>query len=99
MENQITLTRDQVVTVLATIECFKEQNHNSFQEMNCTMGSITIKDMVKLESEMRNWIKQNTEEDEEEWYDVDDDYYSNAPCDTYGMCAGISCSHYYDCHR
>ena len=26
-----------------------------------------------------------------------DDYASNMPCDTYGLCAGSSCSNYYKC--
>ena len=33
---------------------------------------------------------------EEELVD-DGEFESNAPCDTYGMCAGSSCSHYFSC--
>lgn len=42
-------------------------------------------------------------EDDIDWESMDD-YYSanttytgNMPCDTYGMCAGSSCSQYYQC--
>jgi len=33
----------------------------------------------------------------EEGFYIEDDYTGNMPCDTYGMCAGSSCSHYYQC--
>lgn len=37
---------------------------------------------------------------EEEFEDIDDDLRSNAPCDTYGMCAGTRCPQYYTvCHK
>lgn len=37
---------------------------------------------------------------EDNWEDYyEDDYSSNMPCDTYGMCAGTSCSNYYKCHN
>lgn len=39
------------------------------------------------------------EEDEEEWFDVDDDFSSNCHCDTYGICGGYSCSNYVVCHN
>ena len=30
--------------------------------------------------------------------EVEDDYASNAPCDTTGICAGRSCSQFYSCN-
>lgn len=29
---------------------------------------------------------------------LEDDYTSNAPCDFSGICAGTSCSHFFECH-
>lgn len=47
---------------------------------------------IELEDEIGDW------EDDEEWYDVDDDYSQNMPCDNYGMCAGPNgCSRYFSC--
>ena len=36
-------------------------------------------------------------EDEEEPEDIEDDYASNMPCDNTGLCAGSSCSRFYEC--
>lgn len=84
MEKQITLTKSQVATILATMECFQEQNKYNYGEMNKVMGNITIKDMVNLEAELKKWFHEEDEakewgepevDDEEEWEDVDwDDY-------------------------
>lgn len=41
-------------------------------------------------------IEEEIEEVIEEY--LEDDYGSNCPCDTYGMCAGTSCSQYWVCH-
>lgn len=65
------LNEDEVKTVLAIIECFQEQNHYRFEEMNKTMGNLTIEDMMKLQNKL-------TPEKEEYPYeyedDLDDDY-------------------------
>lgn len=45
------------------------------------------------------WLSGYGPELEEAWAELEDDYSSNAPCDTYGMCAGSSCKHYYECHK
>lgn len=39
--------------------------------------------------------------DKYDWDEQDDEYgYSgNMPCDTWGMCAGTSCSHYWQCNQ
>ena len=31
-------------------------------------------------------------------YEIAEGYAENMPCDTYGMCAGVSCSHYFQCN-
>ena len=45
------------------------------------------------------WLSGYGTELEEAWRELEDDYSSNAPCDTSGMCVGTSCSHYYECHK
>lgn len=37
--------------------------------------------------------------EEEDYFEGEDwGYESNAPCDTYGMCAGTSCPNFFKCH-
>lgn len=31
-------------------------------------------------------------------YEIAEGYAENMPCDTYGMCAGVSCPHYFQCN-
>lgn len=31
-------------------------------------------------------------------YEIAEGYAENMPCDTCGMCAGVSCSHYFQCN-
>lgn len=46
------------------------------------------------------FVSTNENEIEEEDYFEGEDwgYESNAPCDTYGMCAGTSCPNFWKCH-
>lgn len=37
-------------------------------------------------------------EDDDFDYEIAEGYAENMPCDTYGMCAGVSCSHYFQCN-
>ena len=47
-----------------------------------------------------SWLSEYGPELNDAWDEYyEDDYSSNAPCDTSGMCAGTSCSHYYECHK
>lgn len=43
---------------------------------------------------------ENGDEDDEDGFDYEiaEGYAENMPCDTYGMCAGVSCSHYFQCN-
>ena len=40
------------------------------------------------------------DEDDEDGFDYEiaEGYAENMPCDTYGMCAGVSCPHYFQCN-
>ena len=101
MSRRKSLSEKEVRTVLAIIESYREQNHYRWDEMNTHMGSLTIEEMIALDSKLKKWYnpeKYDRDPEEEEW-DYGEDYSSNAPCDTYGMCAGTSCSHYYECHK
>lgn len=31
-------------------------------------------------------------------YEIAEGYAENMPCDTYGMCTGVSCPHYFQCN-
>lgn len=79
MERQITLTKSQVATILATIECFQEQNHYNYEEMNRTMGNMTIQDMTNLQSELHKWF--HAEDVVDEYEDVDMDEYRESYSD------------------
>lgn len=49
------LSENEVRTFLAVVESFKEQNHYRYEEMNRTMGSITIEEMDKLYYKLDRW--------------------------------------------
>lgn len=49
------LSEKDIRTVLAIIECYQEQNHHSWNEMNIHMGSLTIEDMYALQSKLEKW--------------------------------------------
>ena len=49
-----------------------------------------------LDAEREDFIE--PEEDEFFEDDADYGYADNAPCDTYGMCAGTSCRFWHKCH-
>ena len=36
-------------------------------------------------------------DDYEDWSELDDGFLSNCHCDSYGICGGYSCSHYFQC--
>lgn len=69
------LSESDVRTVLAVIECFQEQNHYRFDEMNRTMGNLTIEDMIALKSKLEKW---KGEEVVDEYEDVDMDEYRDS---------------------
>lgn len=54
-ERTMNLSEKEVRTILAVIECFREQNHFRYDEMNRTMGSITIEEMLSLNSKMQKF--------------------------------------------
>jgi len=39
------------------------------------------------------------DDDYEDYDDYADDYSGNTHCDTYGVCGGISCKYYFECHK
>ena len=49
------LTEKEVRTILTIIECFREQNRYSYDEMNKHMGSMTIKEMLSLNNKLDRW--------------------------------------------
>lgn len=91
------LSEKDVQTVIAIISSIEQKFPND-ADKNTFIGSMTIEEMHKLEAKLKDWMYGKKDVDDEMW-DYEDDYSSNAPCDTYGMCAGTSCSHYYECHR
>ena len=54
-------------------------------------------DWALLDEWAENGISAPAPDNEDEWYE-DDDWASNYPCDTYGMCAGTSCPNYWKCN-
>ncbi len=40
----------------------------------------------------------NEDEDDGFEYEIAEGYAENMPCDTYGMCAGVSCPRYFQCN-
>ncbi len=91
------LSEKDIYTIYAVFASIDEK-FPRWTDKNAFIGSMTIDEMMELQSKLKNWLFGKKDPEEEEW-DYDDDYSSNAPCDTYGMCAGTSCSHYYECHR
>jgi len=90
---ELNLNEKEVRTVVAV---FEELQKLRYDKLNTIIGSLTIEDMNRLQQKLRVWYHQ--EDDDDEWYEVDDDYASNCPCDTYGMCGGTSCPRYFECH-
>ena len=91
---EINLNEREVQTVVAV---FEEIQKMGYVKQNTFLGSLTIEEMNKLQQKLRVWY--NEQDDDDEWYEVDDDYALNCPCDTYGMCAGPSCSRYFECQK
>lgn len=94
------LSEKDVTTVIAVFESILEDNQHNWSKMNRFIGSMTLDEMLVLNQKLKKWAYGEPKDPEDEQWDYDDadDYSSNAPCDTYGMCAGTSCSHYYQCH-
>lgn len=68
------LSEKDIRTILAVIECYREQNHNRFDEMNRHMGSITIEEMIELNTKLYRWYNNMTWDPEE-----DGDHYDEQP--------------------
>jgi hypothetical protein len=104
-----TFTVQDMETVNSLIQAFAQLSYDDQMRM---MGSEGVDRVLRIRSKINTFdycLTHNTRwEDmtetdfdamaDEEMWDYDDaDYSSNMPCDTYGMCAGSSCSHYYQC--
>lgn len=72
------LSEKDINTIIAVMECFREQNHNRFEEMNRFMGSMTIEDMVALQSKLETW---RGDEVVDEYEDVELDEYRESYSD------------------
>lgn len=55
MNRRKSLSEKEIRTILAIIECFREQNNYRWEKMNEHMGSITIDDMLKLNHKLDKW--------------------------------------------
>lgn len=66
------LSEKDIRTVLAIIESYREQNHYNWSEMNRHMGSLTIEEMIALNSKLKQWYHKNDVEDEYEDVDMDE---------------------------
>ena len=68
------LSEDEVRTVLAVIESYREQNRYNWEEMNRHMGSITIEEMIILDSKLKRWYKpeQYNADPEDAGYEYDE---------------------------
>lgn len=64
------------------------------------MKLYTYEEEKMLKEATANPFEMFDEFDEDEEYEdvTEDDYSSNCHCDTYGICGGISCPRYYQCH-
>lgn len=72
------LSDKDIRTIVAVMESFREQNHNRFNEMNRYLGSMTIEDMVALQSKLENWLG---DEVLDEYEDVELDEYRESYSD------------------
>lgn len=76
------LSEKDVRTVLAIIESYREQNRYAYDEMNKHMGSLTIEEMIALDSKLKKWYdpeKYDRDPEDEsypDWYyrDHNEDY-------------------------
>ena len=52
------------------------------------------------DDELDEYIREHEEQDffEEDWTDGYSEAEDNMPCDTYGLCAGIACPRFFNCH-
>lgn len=49
------LSEKEIVTILAVIDAFREQNHYRWDEMNRYLGSISIQEMLDLNHKLEKW--------------------------------------------
>lgn len=103
-----TFTVQDMETMKSLLQAFAELDYTDQMRM---MGSEGVDRVLRIRSKINTFdycLAHNTRwEDmteadfeqmaDEEMWDYEDDYTGNMPCDTYGMCAGSSCSHYYQC--
>lgn len=72
MQRRKSLSEKDIRTVLAIIESYREQNHNNFGEMNRHMGSLTIEEMIALNSKLEEWYHKDDVVDEYDDYEMDE---------------------------
>lgn len=106
MMKRKSLNENEVRTILAV---FSELQSKPYYELNTMLGSITIKEMLELYRKLNDWYQPKVlgkvfdedlgwvDSDEEDYDWIDEGYESNCHCDTYGVCAGTSCPHYWNC--
>ena len=51
-----------------------------------------------LEIAYNEYCDNEDDEDDDFNYEITEGYAENMSCDTYGICAGVSCPHYFQCN-
>lgn len=76
----------------------QEDAENQFKQKYGEVRNFYVREEPQFGTIYSSLLTADEEEDEEDYPYDDYGYESNMPCDTYGMCAGSSCSRFYECH-
>lgn len=80
-------------------ECLSEDECRLFDRDRDEMAEGTAVWNQSLEIAYNEYCDNEDDgEDDGFDYEIAEGYAENMPCDTYGMCAGVSCSHYFQCN-
>ena len=81
-------------------ECLNEDECRRLFDRNCDeMAEGTAVWNQSLEIAYNEYCDNEDGDDEDGFdYEIAEGYAENMPCDTYGMCAGVSCPHYFQCN-
>lgn len=80
------------------ITLWKSMKIEQAQERFPEARSFYFEDRRNWNSLINQMIHDFPEEEDEEWYEVDDEWTQNCPCDTYGPTAcGTNCPRYFEC--